>query len=215
MRTLLLSLCLLPSLALAAPAPSAAPTAPAKALVNPAANSNCVTLSTSDGDITLQLNPVKAPASVANFLGYVDKGFYNGTVFHRVIADFMVQAGGFDEHGSRKRAGSPIANESDNGLANERGTIAMARTADPSSATSQFFINLVNNAYLNYRASGSAGNGYAVFGKVIAGMDTVDKIGESDTHMGSLDGYGAPNVPVTPILINTAARVSCPAPSKK
>lgn len=207
MRTLLFSLCLLPGLALAASHHKASP-APAP---DPVTTSNCVTLATSAGDITLQLAPEKAPVSVANFLHYVDKGFYNGTVFHRVIADFMVQAGGFDDHGNRKRTDAPIANESDNGLANDRGTIAMARTSDPDSATSQFFINLVNNAYLNYRPGASKGNGYAVFGKVIAGMNTVDKIGDSDTHVGSLDGYGAPNVPVTPILINTTARVACPA----
>lgn len=210
MRTLLTALCLLPGLALAAPASPASTKAAATAKVG-VSTSNCVTLATSDGDITLKLNPAKAPASVANFLGYVDKGFYNGTVFHRVISDFMIQGGGFDDHGNRKRTGDPIVNESDNGLDNERGSIAMARTSNPNSATSQFFINLVNNAYLNYRASGNPGNGYAVFGKVIAGMAIVDKIGDSDTHVGSLDGYGAPNVPVTPILIKTAMRVACPA----
>jgi cyclophilin family peptidyl-prolyl cis-trans isomerase len=134
-----------------------------------------VRLKTNKGDIVLQLNDEKAPVTVENFLGYVKKKHYDGTVFHRVIDGFMIQGGGFaltDGKLVEKESGKGIKNESQNGLKNERGTIAMARTADPNSATAQFFINVANNAPLNYPSNG----GYAVFGKVIEGMDVVDKI---------------------------------------
>lgn len=171
----------------------------------------CVTLATTDGNILLKLNSKKAPVSVANFLHYVDSGFYNGTIFHRVIGHFMIQGGGFDQNGNLKNTQAPIINESDNGLKNYQGTIAMARTRAPNSATAQFFINLVNNPRLNYQPSKPTGNGYAVFGKVIDGMDVVNAIGQSRTHMASLNGYSHRNVPVSPIVINKAVQRSCPA----
>ncbi len=140
-----------------------------------------VLMSTSMGDIELELYPDKAPETVKNFLDYVNSGYYNGLIFHRVINGFMIQGGGFDESMKEKAAKTPIANEADNGLKNERGTIAMARTNDPHSATSQFFINHKTNSFLNYKAKTTAGWGYAVFGKVIKGMETVDKIASVQT----------------------------------
>lgn len=140
-----------------------------------------IEMKTSLGTIKLELNDEKAPVTVNNFLSYVDEKFYDGTIFHRVIRNFMIQGGGFDKTTQRKTVKSAIKNEADNGLPNEKGTIAMARTGEINSATSQFFINLVNNASLNHR--GQAGNtyGYAVFGKVIEGMDVVEKIGRQQT----------------------------------
>lgn len=135
-----------------------------------------VLLNTSHGDITLELDEVKAPVSSENFLKYVDAGFFDGTIFHRVIPGFMIQGGGFTPEMQQKQTEQPIANEADNGLKNERGTIAMARTSDPHSASSQFFINLQDNDFLNHKAKTAQGWGYAVFGKVIAGMDVVDAI---------------------------------------
>lgn len=132
-----------------------------------------VIIQTSLGDITVQLDPEKAPKTVANFLAYVDSGFYDGTVFHRVIKDFMVQGGGMTADGKQKPTRPPIKNEADNGLKNEVGTLAMARTSVVDSATAQFFINTKNNEFLNH---GSRDFGYAVFGKVTSGMDVVRKI---------------------------------------
>jgi cyclophilin family peptidyl-prolyl cis-trans isomerase len=132
--------------------------------------SNVVVLETTLGNVELTLDAEKAPVTVENFLGYVDAGHYDGTLFHRVIPGFMIQGGGFDASFQQKATRGPIKNEFGNGLTNQRGTISMARTSDPHSATSQFFINVVDNAFLNQ------GDGYAVFGKVTAGMDVVDKI---------------------------------------
>jgi peptidyl-prolyl cis-trans isomerase B (cyclophilin B) len=135
-----------------------------------------VLLSTSSGDITLELDAVKAPASTRNFLSYVESGFFDGTIFHRVIPGFMIQGGGFTADMGQKPTECSILNEAANGLKNDRGTIAMARTSNPHSATSQFFINLANNGFLNYTAETTQGWGYAVFGKVVEGMDVVDVI---------------------------------------
>jgi len=131
---------------------------------------------TSKGTITLELYPEKAPVTVSNFLAYVDSGFYDGTIFHRVIRDFMIQGGGFDEELNRKPTEAPIKNEAANGLRNERGTIAMARTQIPDSATSQFFINTSDNPALDYRNDTPQGIGYCVFGRVVEGESVVDAI---------------------------------------
>lgn len=155
-----------------------------------------VTLETSLGDIVLVLNADKAPKSVANFVQYVNDGHYDGTIFHRV-KDFMVQGGGFDADMNKKTTRDPIQNEANNGLKNDRGAIAMARTNDPNSATAQFFINVTDNDYLN---KSSLKAGYAVFGKVVSGMDVVDKIRATET---STFGQYA-DVPVTPIVIKSA-----------
>ena len=135
-----------------------------------------VDLHTSAGPITLELDTEKAPASAENFLAYVRAGHYDGTVFHRVIKGFMVQGGGMDEQMRQRATRAPITNEANNGLRNERYTVAMARTSDPHSATAQFFINTVDNGFLNFRAENAQGWGYAVFGKVVAGTDVVDRI---------------------------------------
>ncbi|MBN1175262.1 peptidyl-prolyl cis-trans isomerase [Candidatus Woesearchaeota archaeon] len=132
-----------------------------------------VTIETSMGNIEVELNETAAPITVANFLSYVDEGFYDGLIFHRVIDGFMIQGGGITPDGKQKTTKAPIVLESGNGLKNDRGTIAMARTSDPNSATSQFFINTVDNDFLN---KGARDDGYAVFGKVVRGMDVVDKI---------------------------------------
>lgn len=135
-----------------------------------------VLVATSYGNITLELDAVNAPVTTENFLSYVRSEFFDGTVFHRVIPGFMIQGGGFTAQMQQKPANQSIANEADNGLKNDRGTIAMARTSDPHSASSQFFINLENNGFLNHTAKTGAGWGYAVFGKVVEGMDVVDTI---------------------------------------
>lgn len=135
-----------------------------------------VLLKTNKGDITLSLDSDKAPKSVANFLEYVKSGHYDGTIFHRVIDNFMIQGGGMAPGMKQKPTGAEIENEANNGLKNERGTIAMARTSDPHSATAQFFINVNNNDFLNHTAPNAQGWGYAVFGKVSDGMDVVDAI---------------------------------------
>jgi peptidyl-prolyl cis-trans isomerase A (cyclophilin A) len=158
---------------------------------------NQVKFQTSLGDFTVEVYPDKAPKTVENFLQYVKDKQYNGTIFHRVIGNFMVQGGGFTPDMNQKATREPIALEAKNGLKNDRGTIAMARTSNPNSATAQFFVNVVDNNGLN--APSPDGNGYAVFGKVIAGMDTVDKIRSVST--------GRQDVPVTPILINSATLV--------
>lgn len=159
-----------------------------------------VRLQTSMGDIVIALDAEKAPATVSNFLGYVNSGFYNGTIFHRVIDGFMIQGGGFSEDFERKKTEAPIRNEADNGLKNVRGSIAMARTSDPHSATSQFFINVADNENLDYRSSTGRGWGYAVFGRVVEGMSVVDEIRKVRT---TLKGPYR-DVPVTPIVIKQA-----------
>jgi len=152
-----------------------------------------VLMQTSLGDIELELNPGKAPVSVENFLGYVNSGFYNGTVFHRVIQGFMIQGGGFDKNMVQKPTKAPIANEAGNGLQNKRGTLVYARTNVVNSATSQFFINHKDNAFLDHRDESPEGFGYAVFGKVVKGLEVVDKIAAVKTR--------AQDVPVTPVII--------------
>ncbi len=156
-----------------------------------------VLLTTSAGNIELELNDQKAPVSVKNFVSYVNSGFYNNTVFHRVIPGFMIQGGGFTADMKEKTAGAPIKNEADNGLHNLRGTIAMARTADPDSATSQFFINVADNAFLDH---GQRDFGYAVFGKVIKGMDIADSISQVATS----NAGPYQNVPSKPVTIISA-----------
>lgn len=160
-----------------------------------------VRFETSHGDFSLELRPDIAPKTVENFLGYVDSGFYNGTIFHRVIPDFMIQGGGFTEDMSRKPTESPIVNEASAELPNQRGTIAMARTSAPDSATSQFFINVVNNPYLNPGANGA---GYAVFGKVSEGMDVVDAIAGVKTAR----VRGMADVPVRTVVIEQVTRAA-------
>ncbi len=135
-----------------------------------------VKLTTNHGAIVIELNPGKAPNTAKNFLQYVKSGHYDGTIFHRVIKGFMIQGGGLEPGLKDKSSGSPIKNEADNGLANDTGTIAMARTGDPHSATDQFFINVADNGFLNHTAPNPRGWGYAVFGKVVEGMDVVRKI---------------------------------------
>lgn len=158
-----------------------------------------VRLQTSMGDIVVELSPDKAPATVANFLQYARDGHYDGTIFHRVIGNFMIQGGGFGADMQQKRTRDPIALEARNGLRNDRGTIAMARTGNPNSATSQFFINVVDNAGLN--APSPDGHGYAVFGRVVQGMDVVDKIRAVPTGNRGMHQ----NVPVTPVTILKAS----------
>jgi peptidyl-prolyl cis-trans isomerase B (cyclophilin B) len=140
-----------------------------------------VALETTKGKIVLELFADKAPKTVENFLAYVKSGHYDGTIFHRVIPGFMIQGGGFDASMNQKPTGDPIANEAGNGVANNRGTVAMARTNDPGSAKAQFFINSVDNSFLNHKDNTPAGYGYAVFGKVVEGMDVVDAIGKVKT----------------------------------
>ena len=135
-----------------------------------------VKLTTSHGDIVIELNADKAPNTVENFISYVDSGFYTDTIFHRVIKDFMIQGGGFDKEFTQKKVNEPIQNEANNGLTNVKGSIAMARTGDPHSATAQFFINTVDNDFLNFRGENDAAWGYAVFGRVIEGSDVVEVI---------------------------------------
>jgi peptidyl-prolyl cis-trans isomerase B (cyclophilin B) len=142
-----------------------------------------VEMETSKGKFVIELYPEKAPDTVKNFLNYVDTKFYDGTIFHRVIPKFMIQGGGFTADMKRKSAGAPIKNQADNGLKNDRGTIAMARTNDPHSATAQFFINTVNNDFLNHKSKTTQGWGYVVFGKVVTGMDVVDAISSVKTVM--------------------------------
>ena len=157
-----------------------------------------VKLETSMGDIILALNPQEAPATVENFLQYVRDGFYDGTIFHRVIDGFMIQGGGFQVDFEQPHTRAPIRNEADNGLTNDRGTVAMARTSDPHSATAQFFINVADNAFLNHQAPSGQGWGYAVFGRVVEGMDVVDNIRQLPTGRG---GPFRQDVPQTPVVI--------------
>lgn len=168
-----------------------------------------VEMKTNLGSIVLELYPDKAPKTVENFLQYVEDGFYKNTVFHRVIAGFMIQGGGFDTALKQKPTRSPIQNEAANGLKNEIGTIAMARTSDPHSASAQFFINVANNGFLNYKAPNQSGYGYAVFGKVISGMDIVNKIASMPT--GS-SGPFASDVPKNSVIIEEM--ITLPASKK-
>ncbi len=156
---------------------------------------------TSLGDVVLKLDAEKAPVTVSNFLTYVKEGHYDGTLFHRVIPRFMAQGGGFNADFVQKPTHAPIKNEADNGLKNKRGTIAMARTNDPQSATAQFFINFVDNAFLDYKSSTAQGFGYAVFGEVTEGMEVVDKMASIPTGRG---GPMPSDVPQTPILLEKA-----------
>lgn len=172
-----------------------------------------VKIQTNMGDIVLELYPEKAPKTVENFLNYVDTNFYDGTIFHRVIDGFMIQGGGFTQQFERKPTSPPVINEADNGLTNLTGTIAMARTPEPHSATAQFFINVADNAFLNHTNKTPRGWGYTVFGKVISGMDVVNKIRQIPT------GAGGPfqrDVPKTPAIIKGISRVqSAQSPSQK
>ena len=196
-RLALAALLFFPVLASCEPAKEAEkPAAPATTAKAPK-----VRMKTSKGDIVIELNAEKAPVTVENFLGYVKKKHYDGTVFHRVINGFMIQGGGFTQDGqilTEKATGKGIVNEGQNGLKNDRGTIAMARTSDPNSATAQFFINVKDNAALNYPSNG----GYAVFGKVVEGMDVVDKIKAVVTRA---DARLGGDVPVEPITLQSAS----------
>ncbi|POZ62719.1 peptidylprolyl isomerase [Chromobacterium alticapitis] len=156
-----------------------------------------VEMATNKGNIEITLDQAKAPKTVANFVAYAKAGHYNGTVFHRVIDGFMIQGGGFDTKLNQKPSKPPILNEASNGLKNDIGTIAMARTAEPNSATAQFFINVADNDFLNYKSPTPQGAGYAVFGKVTKGMDVVNRIAK--TRTGSMNGMD--DVPFEPIVI--------------
>jgi cyclophilin family peptidyl-prolyl cis-trans isomerase len=166
-----------------------------------------VRLTTTMGVINLELDQQKAPVTVKNFLRYVNSGFYDGTVFHRVIKDFMIQGGGFKPGLQKKNPKGPIKNEADNGLKNKAGTVAMARTNDPHSASSQFFINTIDNGFLDFKRKPPGGWGYAVFGKVTEGMEVVKKIEASATRR---QGARA-NVPVHDVVIFKAERLNRPA----
>ena len=161
-----------------------------------------VKLQTTMGDIVIELNEKAAPVTVRNFLDYVEDGFFDGKIFHRVIPNFMIQGGGFTAEMKQDKTRDPIANEANNGLKNERGAIAMARTSNPDSATAQFFINHKDNDFLNY--AGGANPGYAVFGKTVEGMDVVDAIAAVKTATRN----GMDDVPVEPVVIESATVVS-------
>jgi peptidyl-prolyl cis-trans isomerase B (cyclophilin B) len=158
-----------------------------------------IILKTNHGDISLELDREKAPATSENFVAYAKDGFYNGTIFHRVIDGFMIQGGGFEPGMNQKPTGTAIENEADNGLRNDRGTVAMARTMDPHSATAQFFINLKDNDFLNHTAPTSQGWGYAVFGKVVDGLEVVDAI--KGVATGSMAGHQ--DVPLEEVIIES------------
>ncbi len=160
-----------------------------------------VEIKTNVGAMTLELFPDKAPESVKNFLGYVKSGFYDGTVFHRVIDGFMIQGGGFDTSLKQKPTRAPVKNEAANGLLNDKFTVAMARTSDPHSATAQFFINVANNGFLNYRSPDERGYGYTVFGKVIQGQDVAARIAKVET--GAVGPFPS-DVPASAIIIEKA-----------
>lgn len=159
-----------------------------------------VVFATTEGDIHIELFATEAPVSVENFLAYVDDGFYDGTIFHRVIPGFVIQGGGFNEEMRQKSTREPIVNEADNGMDNLRGTLSMARTQVRDSATSQFFVNLDDNAFLDH---GERDFGYAVFGRVVEGMDVVDRIAAGQTAQRN----GMPDVPVTPVVVEQARRM--------
>lgn len=162
-----------------------------------------VNVDTSMGSFVIELDAEHAPKSVENFLSYVDAAHYDGTIFHRVISTFMVQGGGYDESYEKKPVQAPIQNEADNGLHNTRGTVAMARTSDPHSATAQFFVNTVDNAFLDHQAKDGRGWGYAVFGRVTSGMDVVEAIKAVAT--GSAGPF-AKDAPATPVVIRSIRR---------
>lgn len=168
-----------------------------------------VEFETSVGNFVVEVYPDKAPKTVENFLRYVNDGFYNNTIFHRVISRFMIQGGGFERDLTEKPTRAPIANESDNGLLNQSGTIAMARTSDPNSATAQFFINLADNQFLNYTSPEPDYIGYCVFGKVVSGMDVVHKIGIVPTG----NNRGFSDVPIKAIVIKQA-KIKSPVAAK-
>ena len=164
-------------------------------------DSYMVTIKTNHGDITLELDAKNAPVTVQNFLAYVESGHYNGTIFHRVINNFMVQGGGFEPGMQQKEVNAPIPNEANNGLKNDEYTVAMARTSAPHSATAQFFINVKDNDFLNFTSETSQGWGYTVFGKVTDGSDVVDKIKEVET--GQKGPFG--DVPVEDVIIESVS----------
>lgn len=174
--------------------------------INLTANATTVSveMKTNIGNVVLELYPDKAPKTVENFLQYVADGFYKNTVFHRVIPNFMIQGGGFDTTLNQKPTRSPIQNEAANGLKNEVGTIAMARTSDPHSASAQFFINVANNGFLNYKAPNQNGYGYTVFGKVISGIDVVHKIASIPTGSG---GPFSSDVPKSSVIIEDIVKL--------
>jgi cyclophilin family peptidyl-prolyl cis-trans isomerase len=207
--------CLLALLVPAAPAkksphPHPHTAAPKSASAAPAANPR-VALETSKGRIVIELYADKAPKSVKNFLDYVKAGHFNGTIFHRVIPGFMIQGGGFTPDMTEKPTRAPIPNEADNQALNQRGTVAMARTNDPNSATAQFFINLANNGFLNHTGNTPQGWGYAVFGNVVEGMDVVDAITQvQTTTKGQYE-----NVPVQPIVIQKVTVLTNAKPAAK
>ena len=163
-----------------------------------------VKITTSLGEITLELDSDNAPKTTQNFLNYVDKDFYNGTIFHRVIDGFMIQGGGFEAGMIEKNTSEPIKNENPNTLKNDKYTIAMARTQDPHSATAQFFINVADNTFLDFKEATIEGYGYCVFGKVINGQDTVDKIRETETQKVGYDS----DVPINDITITSMEQIS-------
>ena len=163
-----------------------------------------VLMKTLFGDITLELDGEKAPATVANFIEYAQSGYYDGTIFHRVINNFMIQGGGFDTEMQQKSTNAPIQNEANNGLKNNRGSVAMARTMDPHSATAQFFINVSDNDFLNFSGENMQGWGYAVFGQVVEGEDVLDKIRVVPT--GSQAGHQ--DVPTDPIVIESVTIIA-------
>jgi cyclophilin family peptidyl-prolyl cis-trans isomerase len=165
--------------------------------------SDSVIVDTSLGSFTIELDAERAPKSVENFLAYVDAGHYNQTIFHRVIPDFMVQGGGYTTEYDKKPVREPVANEADNGLKNLRGTVAMARTSEPHSATAQFFVNVSDNAFLDHQSKDARGWGYTVFGEVTSGMEVVDKIIEQPTGAG---GPFAKDAPKEQVVINSVRR---------
>ena len=162
--------------------------------------SNMISMTTSLGTIKIELYPEEAPLTVANFLEYVENGFFDGTIFHRVIPGFVVQGGGFTPDMEQKKTNAPILNEADNGLKNTVGTLSMARTPDPNSATSQFFINLDDNAFLDFKSKTQQGWGYAVFAKVVEGMEVVEQMATVPTGQSGMHS----DVPTTPIVIEKA-----------
>jgi FKBP-type peptidyl-prolyl cis-trans isomerase len=168
-----------------------------------------VKMETSYGAVIIQLDSAAAPKTVANFMQYVSSGFYSGTIFHRVIPGFMIQGGGFTPDMQEKKTNPPIANEADNGVKNTRGTLAMARTNDPNSATAQFFVNTVNNDFLNFQSKTAQGWGYCVFGKVVRGLNIIDSIEKAATASQGM----YENVPVKPILINKMTIIKNGAPA--
>ena len=184
-----------------------ADTPPAPETTEPQKASNTmIVLKTTKGDITIELFEKEAPITTANFLAYVDSGFFKGTIFHRVMDGFMIQGGGFTKDMNQKPTLAPIKNEAANGLKNARGTLAMARTSDPNSATAQFFINVVNNDFLDFRSPDPRGIGYCVFAKVVSGMDVVDAIKSVATGNRGMHQ----NVPVEAVEILDAVRSSTP-----